>query len=92
MDEVILEIMRMNYEARRRGVLSVWAIFDHPSDFPSSYVARRFECNVPTGDAVGGDLDALRHALERAGLVHTMPAKEEDPVIVETWRMTDQDR
>jgi hypothetical protein len=89
MDEVILEIMRMNYEARRRGVLSVWAIFDHPRDFPDSYVARRFECDAPTGDAVGGDLDALRHALERAGLVYT---EEDDPVIVETWRMTDQDR
>ena len=86
MDEVILEIMRMNYEARRRGVLSVWTVFAHPRDFPNSYVARRFECDAPTGDAVGADLDALRHALERAGLVCIMRAEEDDPAIVETWR------
>ena len=36
---------------------SVWTLFDHPSDYPDCYVARRFSVRIggPTEDVVTGD-------------------------------------
>jgi hypothetical protein len=83
--DVAQQIMHLHYEASRRGKLSAWTIYDHPSDFPDDYVARRFEYDQPTSDMIVGELDQMRKAFLRAGLVCMTRDQKDDPKIVETW-------
>jgi hypothetical protein len=75
----------------RRDVLHLWTIYNHPSDFPHSYVARRFECGGGGGeprvtdDIVQGELSILREGFRHAGLVCLTRNEDDDPNIVETW-------
>lgn len=69
--------------------LSMWTIYDHPLDYPSSYVARRLEVHgsriVHTQDVIiGPTLEAVRSCLP-SGLYGMERAPEDDPVIVEVW-------
>ena len=71
--------------------LAMWTVYDHPKDYPDSYVARRFDVDAdgakPTATMIAcPDLDTLRNIL--AFELHLTPlarSKEDDPVIVETW-------
>ena len=66
--------------------LTIWAIYDHPSDFPDTWVARRFVNDKVTSDVlVSTDLDTLRRHFARLGLVRLDRNPADDPVIVETW-------
>jgi hypothetical protein len=65
--------------------LSLWTIYDHPSDHPSAWVARRFDLDAPTDDVLVGDVEVLRHYFQEQGLVCMMRDPSDDPVIVETW-------
>jgi hypothetical protein len=74
-----------------KAVLSIWIIYDHPSDFPDSFVARRWEIRdegVPTAEVLRADhLWTLQRYLASRGLVplsHSI-LPEDDPVIVEVW-------
>lgn len=70
--------------------LSMWTVYDHPSDFPNDYVARRWLVHTlgpePTGDVLrSSSLQTLRVALGMRGL-HVIPrSAEDDPIVVETW-------
>lgn len=71
--------------------LSLWTIYAFPSDFPRSYVARRYSARTgkPTADVlVGPTLDAVRE-LVQAGVdyvLHCIPrSPDDDAPIVETW-------
>jgi hypothetical protein len=70
-------------------LLSIWSVYDHPSDFPNLFVARRWLITplpVATKDIiVAANLNELRLMLERAGLVQLMRSPQDDPKIVETW-------
>jgi hypothetical protein len=83
--EVIDYVHRVNQEAYARGFLSLWTVYDHPTDHPDAFVARRFENNQPTTDTVVGDLQLIRECMQLAGLVCMMRAESDDPKIVETW-------
>jgi hypothetical protein len=84
--DVARKIMELHFEASRRGMLSMWTIYDHPSDYPDVFIARRFEYDQPTSDLViTKDLASIRHAFRRAGLTCFMRADEDDPCIMETW-------
>lgn len=87
--DVAQQIMHLHYEASRRGALSLWTIFDHPTDYPNSYVARRFETTkegaVATKDVIEGELEAIRKAFQRAGLWCMSRNRDDDARIVETW-------
>lgn len=73
-------------------VLKMWTVYKHPSDFPSSFVARLFL--VIGGESHNTDqcmraptLDSLRWALNRfhPGM-HCIPRYDGDePQIMETW-------
>lgn len=71
--------------------LIMWVVYDHPSDFPDEYVARKHV--VLSGGAYGPtpeimlsrSLDELRDGLEALGLVHLDRMEGDDPVILETW-------
>jgi hypothetical protein len=66
--------------------LTIWVVYDHPKDYPTSYVARRFVGEQPTGAAfVSQDLERLRDIMEGMDLVKLMRMPGDDPVILETW-------
>lgn len=66
--------------------MQVWTIYDHPSDFPDKFVARRWVDARPTKDVlICSDLDELRQHFERMGLMLILRNADDDPVIVESW-------
>jgi hypothetical protein len=68
-----------------------WTIYDHPTDYPDCFVARRFELGkgpepVPTAEVVTSpDIEPLRRRFMRSGLVRFRRAPSDDSKIVETW-------
>jgi hypothetical protein len=83
--EAVDYIVRVNDETYRRGFLPIWTVYDHPTDHPDTFIARRFENDKPTTDAIAGDLDLIRKCMQRAGLTCLMRAASDDAKIVETW-------
>lgn len=66
--------------------LPVWVIYDHPLDYPDCFVARLWVGEVATGETIAStDIEVLRDAMERMGLVKLLPMQGDDPVILETW-------
>lgn len=71
--------------------LEVWVVYDHPSDFPDFYVARK---QVALNDGkiystssvlASPDLGAIRQTLTNMGLACIARSEGDDPVIVESW-------
>lgn len=87
--EKVRRIIEGQHRAVQRGALSMWTIYNHPKDFPHSYVARRFEASasgpVATHDIIQGELDAIRKSFWQAGLVCLTRNDADEPQIVETW-------
>lgn len=72
--------------------LDVWTIFDHPLDYPSSFVVRRASISatgIATLDEVWlfEDLDQCRAFIDETqpGLIMFPRDPSDDPVIVECW-------
>lgn len=66
--------------------LAIWVIYDHPTDWPNHFVARRWVDERPTEDMVlAFDLDRLREFLAEHGFVCLARMEGDDPKIVETW-------
>ena len=71
--------------------MNIYAIHDHPSDWPNFYVCRRWITSaqgvVPDENVLcmSQDINKIREMLIYMGLVKLMPAEGDDPVIVETW-------
>jgi hypothetical protein len=67
--------------------VEVFVIYDHPSDFPDSFVVRRWVGGVPDTDlfCASHQLDVIRRELLARGLYPIPRNIEDDPVIVETW-------
>lgn len=91
-DDIVRHIVVAQAKAAKQDRLAMWTVYDHPSDFPRGYVARRFEIGKgldgpqPTDDVVGaGDLQQLRDSLRHAGLVCLTRNEGDEPQIVETW-------
>jgi len=72
-----------------KNYLSVWTVFDHPTDYPDVFIARKWVLvsgvAVATHEAVTGPtLQSVRDQIP-AGL-HRFPRSPEDDVyIVESW-------
>jgi hypothetical protein len=70
--------------------MSIWTVYDHPTDFPNNYVAREWiiengKERPGTNIIIAPDIERLREVLRR-GLFHPIPRSEnDDPVIVESW-------
>jgi len=70
--------------------LSIWTVYDHPTDFPTEFVARRHKVRpgsepVATTDLVHGEsLAAVRTQIPR-GLTRLPRNPHDDPCIVEVW-------
>ena len=68
-----------------KNALELWVIYDHPSDFPDCFVARKWLNNTPTATFItGNSLEELRVAIPQ-GLVCLPRDKHDDVKIVETW-------
>jgi hypothetical protein len=69
--------------------LNIWTIYKQPSDYPDSYVARRFEINhiglTPTSDMFAADTLRELRALLPLGLACIQRDGHDDPKIVESW-------
>jgi hypothetical protein len=89
MSDTAALIAEAQWKAAKRGVLSMWTVYDHPKDFPEGYVARRFDCTaegpVATHNAYTGSLELLRETLLAAGLIRLDRQADDEPQIVETW-------
>lgn len=73
-----------------REPLWVWVIYDHPRDFPDSFVARP-QCETQEGiqqfaeGFAAPELDMLRDHMRRMGLTCLPRHPSDDPIIVEVW-------
>lgn len=68
-----------------RDLPSFWVVYDHPNDYPASFVARRWLGDKPTGKVLfASELNDLRTLLP-AGLCQIVRYPDDDPVIVESW-------
>lgn len=96
-DSMFHAIATAHNEALKRGVLNIWTVYDHPTDFPNSYVARRFEIgngdigpdNLPeprrTDDLVQGELQIIRASFRHCGLTCLKRHEDDEPQIIECW-------
>lgn len=69
--------------------LELWTIYDHPTDHPDYYVARKWIITDDGPQATnkacyGPTLDDVRAALP-PGLYRIAADPNDDPVILETW-------
>ena len=85
-------VVKRQWEAAQRGVLSTWTIYDHPRAFPDAFVARRFESGkgnpetMPTADVIAAhELKPLRECFHHAGLVKLERMEADQAQIVEVW-------
>lgn len=70
-----------------------WTVYDHPRDYPTEFVARRWHLHptdprgiVQTSDLLrAGSLESLRSLMRSAGLVCLPRSEGDDSVIVEVW-------
>lgn len=66
--------------------ISIWTVYDHPTDYPEYFVARRFDGLKPTGDIMLSlSLAELRVELVVRGLTCLTRSPTDDAKIVETW-------
>jgi hypothetical protein len=69
----------------QKGRLDFWAIYEKPDDFPTLFVARKFEWEVQTYIFFTGmTLGAVRRQLPM-GLSYRSRGLAEDPKIIESW-------
>ena len=90
MIDEIYQIIIVQAEAAKRGVLTIWTVYEKPRDYPTGWIARMHEVGgavvKPTGHVIKAvELEPIREKLARAGLV-CIPRQEGDQrQIVESW-------
>ena len=68
--------------------LAIWTVYKHPTDYPTSYVARKFRCSQPTDEVIiKPNLKELQDFLKanNRDLVCLQRSPEDDRTIVEIW-------
>jgi hypothetical protein len=88
-DVVVRELLTTQAKEAKLGRLTVWTVYDRPTDWPDSIVARRHIVTKqgprPTDDMLFADLGYLRDCFHDAGLVCIPRHPNDDEKIVETW-------
>lgn len=72
------------------GKFIMWVVFDHPLDFPNTFVAKELEItakgHMPTGGLmVCPQLEPIWDQLEKRGLIRMSRHPSDDSKIIETW-------
>jgi hypothetical protein len=81
-------ITKLHIKAMQERDLLTWTIYDHPLDFPDSYVVRPFSSKLAcplTVHFAHAQLDVVRGALERLGLTRLARSESDPPSVIETW-------
>jgi hypothetical protein len=79
---------RIRKASRRDEPLYLYVIYDHPKDFPTKFIVRRWSVlNEPLPDAGCNAADTLLEArkLIPRGLVNLGRYPADDPCIAEVW-------
>ncbi len=68
--------------------MSLWTVYDKPTDYPTQFIARRWLATLPptpTSEVlVANDLNSVRKLLPPG--LYCIPASPHDgPYIIETW-------
>lgn len=73
-------------------LMSMWTVYDHPTDFPNVFVARRIEIVVgqlepeATGDIyIAHDIAQMNQHFERLGLSFLSRQEADEPQIMGVW-------
>ena len=71
------------------GAIVLWVLYDHPKDFPSEWVLRRWfvyqgRTEVEIDCIHGSDRDLVSGMIPAAA-IQIGPSKFDDPVIAEVW-------
>ena len=93
MTDEIHQIIIVQAEAAKRGVLTIWTVYEKPRDYPTGWIARMHEVGgavvKPTGYVIKAvELEPIREKLARAGLVCIPRQEGDERQIVESWIMT----
>ena len=71
--------------------LDMWVVYDHPTDYPNKFVARKHVVTIcgsaPTQNIIlADDIEAVREVLlAQMGLTRIPRQLDDDPKIMETW-------
>jgi hypothetical protein len=70
--------------------LSMWAVYDHPKDFPNMFVAREFLVGLghvwPTQNLIQSKTPSvIRRRMLDMGMICLVRDPDDDPVILEVW-------
>ena len=90
---VVLDIIKANADAMDRGALPMWTVYDKPTDYPTGYIARRYEVGgagrrgviLATNDTIVGPLEEIRNTFKLAGLTCLPRDEADERQIVECW-------
>lgn len=73
-------------------VLSMWVVYEHPTDYPEKYIARRWEIDGSTPDGTRTDeviiadkLDRLQFSMSQKGIKWIPRVPGDEPHIVGVW-------
>ena len=85
-----IEIIKQVHEEAQKGVLVMWTVYDHPTDHPGGFIARRHDVGkggkpIVTDHVITGGLENIRTLFKQAGLTVIPRHQQDDPVIVECW-------
>jgi hypothetical protein len=86
----VFSIVLIQAEAIKRGRLTIWTVYERPTDYACGFIARAFEITStgpkPTGHVIKArDLEPIRRKLQRAGLTVLVRDETDEPQIVESW-------
>jgi hypothetical protein len=89
MEDAAYGVLMVQSNAIKRGNLTIWTIYDRPTDYPHGHIARRFEVGggetIATDHSLIGDLEELREVFRRAGLTNICRQEGDQPQVVESW-------
>ena len=90
MTDEIYQIIIIQAEAAKRGVRTIWTVYEKPRDYPTGWIARMHEVVgavvKPTGYVIKAvELEPIREKLARAGLVCIPHQEDDDWEIVKSW-------
>lgn len=84
--EIRIQSQKMLWPNNRLALITV---YDHPTDYPSKFVARLFHVRSSLTErtkyvVIDDSIEKLRIKLP-AGMVRLLPDSNDDPCILETW-------
>ena len=88
-ERISFDLLMASADAHKRGALAIWTVYDRPRDYPDGYIARLHEVidgkQKATDMTLKGELDEIRTALWRAGMMKLSRDPKDEPQIVESW-------